>query len=93
MNGLLGQMALGLSVLLFLVVLVISFLAGVPMLEAACRAAAVFLGTAFASMLFLRFMMGVVYRFIAEKMIVHGKAKDAKRRDAEARPSATTPLG
>ncbi len=81
MSGILGQLSIAVGGLLFVVVMIITVASGVPLLTAIFRASIVMCVSSVTVALFLRFFTSLVYRFVAEQVMKHRRAKAAA--DAE----------
>lgn len=75
MNSILGQLAVVLAGIIFVVALLLGLSHGVPLLAAILRAAAVMCFSAMVIAVFFRYFTGVLYRFIAERMQQQMKAQ------------------
>ncbi len=68
MSGVLGQLAVGVGALIFIIALALALLNGVPVLVAILRAAvAMCLGTMITA-IFFRYFTGILYRFVSDRL-------------------------
>jgi uncharacterized membrane protein (DUF106 family) len=73
MSKVLGQIAIALGGIMFLVVAVVLSFRGVPLLEAVCRAVVVMCVTAVVTAVFFRYFTSILYKFVAERVMQQSK--------------------
>jgi ABC-type transport system involved in cytochrome bd biosynthesis fused ATPase/permease subunit len=95
MNAVLGQIAVAVGGLLFIVVFAWCVATGVPVLVAIFRASVVMCLSTLIVAVFFRFLSSVLRKFVIEKIQEHNKAKAARgaagRRQPRTRPAAEEP--
>ena len=93
MNTILGNISIAIGGILFVIVLVIGFARGVPILVAVFRASIVMCISSAVVAVFFRFFSSVLYKFVAEKVQENKRVKEAAEREKESSENKSAESG